>query len=315
MEQSPSDNKQLMQKIEKQRKIKAFGAFFGLIIGDALGAAFEFKKRDSFEKITDMQSGGAHGLKAGFWTDDSSMALCLAQSLIETDFDLIDQLDKYLSWYQDGYLSSTEKAFGIGANTAKSIEYFKKNGKLPPESDRAAGNGSLMRLAPVAIYFRDDFEQAVEFSGKSSLSTHNNLMAVDSCKYFGGLLQQFINSRIEMDAFKTKVIKDTAVDLELDERVIKAVNGAFNKKREEIKSDGFVINSLEAGLWSFINSNNFKEAVLNAVNLGNDTDTIGAITGQIAGAYYGFNSIPDKWITKLAKFSLIEKTIVKLYQN
>ena len=315
LNQTPSDNQKLMQEIEEKRKNKAKGAFFGLIIGDALGAAVEFKKRGSFKKLTDMRSGGPHGLDAGYWTDDSSMALCLAESLSEEGFNLKNQLDKYLKWYQEGYLSSTEECFDIGANTARSLEYYKENEELPPERDRAAGNGSLMRLAPVAIYFRDDFNRAVEYSAKSSLTTHNNVMAADSCSYAGGLLQQFINSRIEMDAFKNKVIKDTAVDLDLDGRVTAAVTGAFKKDRSEIKSDGFVINTLEAALWAFLKSNSFNEAVLKAVNLGEDADTVGAVCGQIAGAYYGYNQIKKSWLEELAQREKLDEIFEKLYNN
>lgn len=315
MNQTPSDNQELMQEIEKERKNKAFGSFFGLIIGDALGAAVEFKKRDSFPKLEDMRSGGPNALETGCWTDDSSMALCLAESLSEKGYDLKNQCHKYLKWYQEGYLSSTGECFSIGANTAKSLEYFAENKELPPPRDRAAGNGSLMRLAPVPIYFKNDFEKAIDFSGKSSLTTHNNQMAVDSCRYFGGLLQQFINSRIQMKIFKQKVLKDTAADLNLDQRVIKAVEGAFNKKRKDIKSDGFVINTLEASLWSFINSDSFEKAVLKAANLGGDADTVAAVTGQLAGAYYGYNSIPKKWLNKLKHLELIQKTAENLYQS
>lgn len=315
MAQTPSDNQKLMQKIEAKRKDKAAGAFFGLLVGDALGAAVEFKKRDTFKKVTEMRGGGPHGLEAGYWTDDSSMALCLAESLSEKGYDPKDQLLRYLKWYRDGYLSSTGRCFDIGANTARSLEYFEENKKLPPQKDRAAGNGSLMRLSPVPIYFRDDFKRAVKYSGQSSLTTHNNRMAVDSCRYFGGLLQQFINARIEMDAFKDKVLKDTAVDLDLDERVIMAVNGAFKKERNEIKSDGFVINTLEAGLWSFLKSNSFKETVLLAANLGDDADTVAAVSGQLAGAYYGFNQIPEQWVNKLAKLELLKTTFEKLYNS
>ncbi|MFP4021767.1 MAG: ADP-ribosylglycohydrolase family protein [Halanaerobium sp.] len=315
MAQTPSDNQKLMREIEKERKDKAFGAFFGLIIGDALGAAVEFKKRGSFEEVKDMRAGGPHGLEAGYWTDDTSMALCLAESLSRKGYDPQDQLQRYLKWYKEGYLSSTGKCFDIGVNTARSLEYFEENGELPPERDRAAGNGSLMRLAPVPIFFRDDFEAAIKYSGESSLTTHNNKMAVDSCRYFGGLLQQFINSRIKMKAFKIKVIKDTAVDLNLDERVIKAVNGAFTKERSQIKSDGFVIHSLEASLWSFLNSNSFADAVLKAANLGDDADTVAAITGQLAGAYYGYSSISTDWLNKLANFNLLKDTAEKLYSS
>jgi ADP-ribosyl-[dinitrogen reductase] hydrolase len=315
MNSTPSDNQKLMQEIEAKRKNKALGSFFGLAVGDALGAAVEFKKRGTFEVVKDMRAGGPHGLAAGFWTDDTSMALCLAESLIEKGFKLQDQLKRYLKWYREGYLSSTGSCFDIGANTARSLEYYEENQKLPPKRDRAAGNGSIMRLAPVPIYFKDDFKEAVKYSGESSLTTHNNQMAVDSCRYLGGLLQQFINARIEMEAFKIKVIKDTAVDLELDERVIAAVNGAFKKEKSEIKSDGFVINTLEASLWSLLNSDSFEEAVLKAVNLGDDADTVAAVTGQLAGAYYGYEAIPDKWLNKLADYDLLQKIAEKLYEN
>lgn len=315
MTQTPSDNQKLMQEIEDKRKDKAAGAFFGLIVGDALGAAVEFKKRDTFEKVTDMRAGGPHGLDAGFWTDDSSMALCLAESLTKKGFNLMDQLETYLDWYRNGYLSSTGHCFDIGVNTAYSLEYFESTNELPPRKDNAAGNGSLMRLAPVPIFFRDDFKEAVSFSGKSSLSTHNNQMAVDSCRYFGALLQQFINARIKMEMFKTKVLKDTAVDLKLDEQVIMAVNGAFKKKRAEIKSDGFVINTLEASLWAFLNTKSFKKAVLLAVNLGDDADTVAAVTGQLAGAYYGYDKIPKDWINKLAKLKLLNEIFENLYTS
>lgn len=313
--QTPSDNQKLMQKIEEERKDKAFGSFWGLIVGDALGAAVESKKRDSFDPLSDMMGGGPYNLAVGDWTDDSSMALCLAESLTETGYDTYDQLRKYTKWYKEGYLSSTGKSFGIGDNTLSSLKYFENNKELPPARKKAAGNGSLMRLAPIPIYFRDDFEKAVKHSGNSSLTTHNNQMAVDSCRYLGGLLQQFINARIKMDAFKVKVLKDTAVDLDLDERVIKAVTGAFNKKRKEIRADGFVLHTLEASLWSFLNSDSFSEAVLLAVNLGDDTDTTAAVTGQLAGAYYGLDSIPEKWINKLTKQELISKIISNLYSS
>jgi len=315
MAKTPSDNQKLMQEIEKKRKDKALGSFFGLVVGDALGAAVEFKKRGTFKKVKDMRAGGPHGLDAGYWTDDTSMALCLAESLTEKGFELQDQLDRYLKWYREGYLSSTGSCFDIGANTARSLEYYEEKNKVPPRRDRAAGNGSLMRLTPVPIYFRDDFAEAVKYSGKSSLTTHNNQMAVDSCRYFGGLLQQFINSRLEMKAFKIKVIKDTTVDLKLDQRVIKAVKGAFNKNRDQIKSNGFVINTLEASLWSFITSDSFAEAVLKAANLGDDADTTAAVTGQLAGAYYGYEAIPDHWLTKLADYDLLKEKAEKLYNS
>ncbi|SFL52431.1 ADP-ribosylglycohydrolase family protein [Halanaerobium salsuginis] len=313
MRSTPSDDQELMQEIEVRSKGKAFAAIFGLAIGDALGASVEQQKRDSFAKITEMQAGGPFNLKAGDWTDDTAMALCLAQSLIEAGFDLKDQLNKYLNWYQTGYLSSTGKSFGVGQNTLKSLQYFAAENELPPKSVRAAGNGALMRLAPVAIYYKDNFARAVNYAGKSSLTTHNNQLSIDSCRYLGGVLQQFINARLKLPVFKEKVLLDTAADLKLEPDVKKAVENGLNWERADIRSDGFVIHTLEAAVWAFTNSDSFAEALIKAVNLGEDTDTVAAVTGQLAGAFYGYSDIPDRWLSKLTKFDSIYQITKELY--
>ena len=276
----------------------AKGSLIGLAVGDAVGAAVEFKERGSFKEVNDMIGGGPHGLQAGQWTDDTSMALCLAESLIEDGFDLKSQLQKYLHWYQDGYLSSTGRCFDIGNNTARSLEYYNDTGKLPPERERAAGNGSLMRLAPIPIYFSDNYENAVYYSGESSKTTHNNILAIDSCRYFGGLLQLALQREISS---KEELLDLAIKNINLQKRVNNIARGSFkNKDRNEIYADGFVINSLEASLWAFYNTDSFDEAVLKVVNLGEDADTTGAITGQIAGTYYGIDNIREEWIEKLA---------------
>ncbi len=295
---------------------KFSGTLLGLAIGDALGAQVEFKPRGSFDPVTDMQGGGPHDLEPGYWTDDTSMALCLAESLIESDFDLKGQLAKYLKWYQEGYLSSTGECFDIGNNTADSLNHYKMTGELPPEKERAAGNGSLMRLAPVPMYCHRDFARAVEYSGQSSLTTHNNIMAIDACRFVGGLIQKFINSKDKSTAYKEQEINATAAILSLDNRVLKAISGALAKESAaKISSDGFVINSLEASLWAFYQGNSFKEALLKAVNLGHDADTIGAITGQLAGAFYGQKAIPEPWIKKLAYREKILSLIEDLFRK
>ncbi len=295
---------------------KFSGTLLGLAIGDALGAQVEFKPRGSFDPVTDMQGGGPHDLEPGYWTDDTSMALCLAESLIESDFDLKGQLAKYLKWYQEGYLSSTGECFDIGNNTADSLNHYKMTGELPPEKERAAGNGSLMRLAPVPMYCHRDFARAVEYSGQSSLTTHNNIMAIDACRFVGGLIQKFINSKDKSAAYKEQEINATAAILSLDNRVLKAISGALAKESAaKISSDGFVINSLEASLWAFYQGNSFKEALLKAVNLGHDADTIGAITGQLAGAFYGQKAIPEPWIKKLAYREKILSLIEDLFRK
>ena len=305
-----------MKLSQEEREIynKFSGALIGLAIGDALGAAVEFMPRGTFERVTGMRGGGPHNLEPGYWTDDTSMALCLAESLIEAGFDLELQLDKYVKWYKEGCLSSIGECFDIGINTAHSLENYDKTGELPPEKENAAGNGSLMRLAPVPIYYRNSFQKAVEYSGESSLTTHNNKMAIDACRFAGGLIQKFINSNNNTDTYKKNEIIDIAEKLSLNIRVYKAISGTLTKKSEaEISSDGFVINSLEASLWSLANSNSFKEAVLKAVNLGHDADSVGAITGQFAGSLYGKSDIPESWIQKLALKDKIFEIIDDLF--
>ncbi|MBF8435511.1 ADP-ribosylglycohydrolase family protein [Halanaerobiaceae bacterium Z-7014] len=303
----------LTQK-EQQTYNKFSGTLIGLAVGDALGAAVEFKPRGSFQQVTDMRGGGPHNLEPGYWTDDTSMALCLAESLIESGFDLKDQLDKYLKWYRDGYLSSTGSCFDIGINTSNALANYEQTGELPPEKERAAGNGSLMRLAPIPMYYHNSFQKAVKYSGESSLSTHNNIMAIDACRFTGGLIQTFISSDYNSNASKEDSIRSTADQLSLDGRVKEAITGALTKESDQqIKSDGFVINSLEASLWSFVNTSTFKAAVLKAVNLGHDADTTGAITGQIAGAFYGRDGIPESWILQLADEAKIYEIIDDLF--
>lgn len=287
------------------------GVLIGLAVGDALGTTVEFKARDSFEPITDMTGGGPFNLEVGQWTDDTSMALCLAESLIKDGFSLKGQLNKYLDWFNNGYLSSTGECFDIGHNTLRSLKEFKENGKLPPERERAAGNGSLMRLAPVPMYYKDDFEKAVYYSGQSSLTTHNNPMAVDACRFYGGLLQQAIQGKN-----KEELLRGKACQLEMVDEVKKIAAGSYrDKNRAQISSSGFVLHTIEASLWSFYRTDSFKDAVLKAVNLGDDADTVGAITGQLAGAYYGLEDIPDKWVSVLAKKEFFFDLIKRLYER
>ena len=167
------------------------GSILGLAVGDALGAPVEFKRPGSFKPVTTMTSGGAFGLRPGQWTDDTSLALCLAESIVETNgFDLIDQLERYVRWYRDGHLSSTGECFDIGNTTKMALNHYEET-KEPysgPTGPATAGNGSIMRLAPVPLAYAKDFGVAVERSGESSKTTHGALEAVDSCRYLGGLI-------------------------------------------------------------------------------------------------------------------------------
>jgi ADP-ribosyl-[dinitrogen reductase] hydrolase len=275
------------------------GCLLGLAIGDALGAPIEFKTRGTFEPITDMISGGTWSLKAGQWTDDTSLALCLASSLIECDeFNPIDQMERFLKWHREGYMSSTGNAFDIGHATLTSLEKFAatKNpysGSIDPYT---AGNGSIMRLAPVPLYYANNIMEVFEYSGESSKTTHGAIEAVDGCRYLGLLIAGVIGEIPKEELLS----KDYLKDISLAPKIRKIADGSFKDKSSlEIRGTGYVVDCLEAALWAFYNHDNFKDGCLAAVNLGDDADTTGAVYGQLAGAYYGIKNIPEKWLNTI----------------
>ena len=297
---------------------RAQGSLLGLAVGDALGTTLEFKYPGTFEPITDIVGGGPFFLEPGEWTDDTSMALCLAASLIETkEFDLVDQLERYERWRSEGYFSSTGKCFDIGQTVSRALSTFAatKSPYSGPTEERSAGNGSLMRLAPVPIFFNQNSKKAIEMSGESSRTTHGNAMAVDACRYFGGLIVASLNG-----TSKEKLLSPLYSPIEgywkehpLNEKIHKIACGSFKEKDPpDIRGTGFVVDSLEAALWAFNKSHSFKEGALLAVNLGDDADTTGAIYGQIAGSYYGVQGIPEEWRALITEKGLIISMAKKL---
>jgi ADP-ribosyl-[dinitrogen reductase] hydrolase len=296
-------------------KIK--GAIYGMAIGDSLGAPVEFMAPGTFDPVTDLRSGGPFLLNAGDFTDDTSMALCLANSLIEKGFDPADQLLKYSRWYREGYMSATGHCFDIGITTARSIQNWENNGTVrsPFSSESNSGNGSIMRLAPVPVYYRNDAEAAVIKSGESSLTTHSSIICVDACKYMGSIIWGALNG-IKKETILSPMY--SAVDGFFNEHplcpeVAMIAEGSFKKlSPPQIKGSGYVVKSLEAALWAFYTTDNFEEGVLKAVNLGDDADTTGAVFGQIAGAFYGYNAIPKKWLDKISNPDWLEEVAVGL---
>ena len=295
------------------------GCLSGLAAGDALGTTLEFMSPGSFEPIDDMVGGGCFGLQPGQWTDDTSMALCLATSLVESGgFDPIDQMTRYVRWWREGYLSSTGRCFDIGNTTCRALSRFEETGEpfaglRDPDS---AGNGSLMRLAPVPMFFAGDPAEAIERSADSSKTTHGTEEAVDACRYFSGLLVGALNG-----VDKATLLSDRYCPVEghwrrnpLAERIDAVAAGSFkDKEPPEIKGEGYVVRSLEAALWAFHRSMDFRDGALLAVNLGDDADTTGAIYGQIAGAHYGIEAIPAQWRQWLAMSSEIESLADRLH--
>ncbi len=287
------------------------GCLLGLAVCDALGTTLEFEAPGTFEPIDDMVGGGPFGLKPGQWTDDTSMALCLAASLLERGgFNPLDQMQRYVRWWREGYMSSTGHTFDIGNTVSASLARFEATGEPYAGSpDRAiAGNGSLMRLAPVPMYYAVDAAEAIDRAALSSLTTHGAPQAVDACRFFSGLLVAALNG-----VDKHTLLAPGYCPIEglweqdpLDETIAEVAAGSFARREPpEIVGSGYVVKSLEAALWAFSKSHDFREGALLAVNLGDDADTTGAIYGQIAGAHYGAEAIPPEWRSRLAMVGTI----------
>jgi len=288
------------------------GCLLGLAVGDALGASVEFLSRGSFDPVIDMQGGGAFNLDPGQWTDDTSMALCLAESLIEKKgFDAYDQMVRYLRWYRTGYLSSTGRCFDIGRTTAVALCTF-ENTREPfsgPTDSHSSGNGSLMRLAPVLMFFYPNKEAMISYAAESSRTTHGSQECIDACRLFASTLFNVFSG---MD--KERVLFDHDEGIVKTPKIREIARGAYKgKKEKQIQGRGYVVKSLEAALWCFLATDSFSDAVLKAVNLGDDADTTAAICGQLAGAFYGVPSIPASWMQCLTMNNEIKMLAEKLF--
>jgi ADP-ribosyl-[dinitrogen reductase] hydrolase len=286
------------------------GCLLGLAVGDALGTTLEFSPPGTFTPIDGMIGGGPFHLKPGQWTDDTSMALCLATSLIERQgFDPIDQLVRYVRWWREGYLSSTGTCFDIGGTVRSALARFQQTHEPYPGSidPNAAGNGSIMRLAPVVLYYGRQPEQAIHFAGESSRTTHGAPEAIDACRYFAALILDALNG-----LSKGEILREQHIAFAPKIAAIAA--GSFKHKQPpQIRGTGYVVASLEAALWAFYHTSDFREGALLAVNLGDDADTTGAVYGQLAGAFYGEDNIPAAWRDTIAQRELILELADKLF--
>jgi len=298
---------------------RAIGAMLGLAIGDAMGAPVEFRPRGKFTPVTGFRDGGPFKLKAGQWTDDTSMALCLATSLIECEgMNPKDQMDRYLRWVNDGYMSCVGRAVGIGQTVLKALVRYHKTQEPYQGSPnpKYAGNGCIMRLAPVPIYYHGDAEKAVLNAVDSARTTHASPQALQITAYFAGLLWGALNQVPKdelLEPYYTPMKDLSFTDLHPD--VEKVMAGDYkNHSIENLSPSGYAPESLEVALWAFYNSESFEEGLLMVVNMGGDADTIGAIYGQLAGAYYGVGGIPKNWVQELDGLEYIDDVIAQLIQ-
>jgi ADP-ribosyl-[dinitrogen reductase] hydrolase len=246
-----------------------------------------------------MGGGGPFRLKPGEWTDDTSMALCLATSLLENaQFDPKDQMDRYYRWRKEGYLSSNGRCFDIGNTVAAALNrYLKTHDPIAGSTDPgSAGNGSIMRLAPVPMFYFPDLAAVIRYSAESSRTTHGAPECVDACRLLAGIIFRALSG-----ASKEDVLFGEADSFQGEPKITSIAKGQYrNKSAGEIRGTGYVVESLEAALWCYLHTDTFESAILKAANLGDDADTTAAICGQVTGAFYSESGIPGKWLKKLA---------------
>jgi ADP-ribosylglycohydrolase len=294
------------------------GCLLGLAAGDAVGTTVEFRAPGSFTPLTDMVGGGPFNLQPGEWTDDTSMALCLAESLITIgDFDAADQMDRYLAWWRRGHLSSNGRCFDIGGTVSAALRRYEQTGDpfAGSADPYSAGNGSIMRLAPVPMRYAATPERLPALCADSSRTTHAATTCLDACCYFGGLIAGALRgeakARLLAPSFSPAPEQWDAQPPGPEIQAVAA--GSFREQEPPaIAGTGYVVKSLEAALWAFNRSATFEEGCLLAANLGDDADTTAAVYGQLAGAYYGVEGIPSRWLNRLAHLPLIEQFAERL---
>ncbi|TMP25942.1 ADP-ribosylglycohydrolase [Pseudoalteromonas rubra] len=290
---------------------RVIGSLVGLACGDAVGTTLEFATKGTFKPLTDMIGGGPFNLNKGQWTDDTSMALCLAHSLLEKQgFDAKDQMERYCKWHNHGYMSSTGTCFDIGMTVSRALRQYQiTNIPFSGATDKySSGNGSIMRLAPIPIYYFSDISTCMLYAQESSRTTHGSPLCLDACRLFSFLIHKAFTSQCKNDIFEQIPGHFCS---ELDPVT------TFHFKELDysmLTGSGYVIDSLISALWCFYHSNDFKESILLAANIGNDADTTAAICGQIAGAFYGYNGIPVDWRESITMAPDIKQLALDLYQ-
>lgn len=297
------------------------GCLLGLATGDALGTTLEFKYPGTFEPINDIIGGGPFALKAGQWTDDTSMAICLAESLLLCrGMNLSDQCDRYVAWWLNGENSVIGTCFDIGSTVCSALCDYRESGnpKSGPSDKYSAGNGSIMRLAPVPLfYYEHPLKDFLARCEESSLTTHGASEALWSCRALGLIIRQALSSQEKREVMTfAKLLEHPPVHAEtLSSNLQEVVGGSWSRREPpQIAGTGYVVRALEAALWAFGKAKDFQHGALLAANLGEDADTTTAIYGQIAGAFWGEEGIPRNWLHKLAWREKISDLADELFQ-
>lgn len=286
---------------------------FGVAVGDALGVPVEFKSRRVIRQnpVTEMVGFGTHNMPAGTFSDDSSLTFCLAEALT-MDFDLKVIGQNFVNWLYKNYWTPGGNVFDIGVATREAINKLAK-GERPDLAGgfdiSSNGNGSLMRILPLLCYPLDKpINERYEITKQVSSITHGHIRSVISCFYYLEFARHLFEEKNKFEIYKKlqTEIKDhlnslsiNPTEVALFDRLLK--ENIKDLEEEKILSSGYVLHTLEASIWCLLTTDNYKDAVLKAVNLGEDTDTTGAVTGGLAGILYGFDNIPKSWVSQLAR--------------
>ena len=290
---------------------------FGLAVGDALGVPVEFKSREYLRKnpVTDMQGYGTYNVPRGTWSDDTSMTLCTLESITKNNgINLESIMESFAKWYKEGYMTPFNECFDIGNTTYQATLRYLEGESFPYGSrdENSNGNGSLMRISPVVLFYAlqpHNPIRRIEAICNVSMLTHSHDISIIGCGLYNYILDEIIKSPCK-ESIREGISKGDRHYKCIHDIIayIKMLRLNFASLDEsEIKSTGYVVDTLESAVWCLMNTSSFEECVLKAVNLGEDTDTVGAVAGSLAGALYGFDSIPKRWLDTLAKKEMIEK--------
>jgi ADP-ribosylglycohydrolase len=306
-------------------KIK--GVLFGVAIGDALGVPVEFEDRHYLKEnpVNGFIGYGTHNQPPGTFSDDASLTFCLAE-VLTGDFNLNAIANNFVKWAYENYWTSNGKVFDIGISTRKALDKITKG--IEPElaggnTEYDNGNGALMRISPLIFYIFDKpADERFKIVQKVVSITHRHIQSVISCFYYLEFMLQLLQGKEKFEIYEN--LKSDIPNY-LNEAGMKGINLKFldpllkydiyNFPEEQIESDGFVVHTLEASVWCFLNTKNYSQAVIKAVNLGDDTDTTGAVVGGLAGLQYGYANIPAKWVEKISRAKDIEDLAERMGNN
>ncbi len=299
-------------------------ALFGVAVGDALGVPVEFTSRNPLRKnpIKNFIGYGTHNQPPGTWSDDSSLTFCLAEALT-SDFDLNAIGNNFIKWQHENFWTARGQVFDIGITTRESIGRLKKGERPDLAGDfdvSSNGNGSLMRISPLLFYISDKpINERYNITKQVSSITHAHIRSVIACFYYLEFARQLISKKDKFETYRNLQTEITEYlnSMSITPSEVAVFDRLLNQniaeiQEENINSSGYVIHTLEASIWCLLTTNNYKDAVLKAVNLGDDTDTTGAVTGGLAGLLYSFNKIPKKWLNQLARNNDIENLSERL---